>query len=111
LWAKDILDWVEINWGMMLGYVPETYILLKGWFCFIFKTLEDAEMVLQRFWVVNRGSLMMKRWHLTFNLEKESFRLRHLWVLLLRFHLALWSVEVFKIIENAIGKFIHVYLK
>jgi len=84
---------------------------MKGWFYFIFRTLEDAERVLQQVWVVNDGSLMLKCWHLVFNLEKENVRLRHLWVLLLGCPLALWSLEAFKLIEHAIGKFLHVDLK
>jgi hypothetical protein len=38
LGAKDVHAWVEVSWGKMLGYVSETYIMLKGWFCFIFKS-------------------------------------------------------------------------
>jgi len=91
--------------------VLETYILLKGWFYFIFRNLKDAEKVLQRFWVANDGSLMLKRWHLVFNPEKKIFRLRHLWVLLPGCHPALWSVEAFKLIENSIDNFLHVDLK
>jgi hypothetical protein len=110
-WAmgeKDIHAWVEVNWGPLLGYLPETFILMKGWLCFLFKNTEDAELVLRKVWVVNKGSLMLKRWHLVFNLEKEHIRFRHLWVLFPGCSLALWSLEAFKEIENSLGKFLHV---
>jgi hypothetical protein len=113
-WAmgeKDIHAWVEANLGVLLGYVPETFILLKGWFCFIFRNSEDVERVLQKVWLVNDGSLMLSRWHLGFNPEKEIVRFRHLWVLLPGCPLALWSLDAFKLIGNAIGKFLQVDLK
>jgi hypothetical protein len=106
LGAKDVRDWVEASWGKMLGYVPETFIFLKGWYCFTFKSNADAERVLQQYWVVNSGSLMLKKWHLDFNLDKEIVRHRRLWVLLPGFPLDLWSSETFKLFDNSIGKFI-----
>jgi hypothetical protein len=49
--ARDIHRWVEDTWGPVLGYLSEVFILIKGWFCFLFKSLEDAEEVLKRVWV------------------------------------------------------------
>jgi hypothetical protein len=83
-------------------------LLTRGWFCFVFKSSVDAELVLKAVWVVNQGSLMLKRWHCAFNPDKECFRFRHLWVLLPGCPLALWSLEAFKEIGNALGKFLHV---
>jgi hypothetical protein len=76
--ARDIHEWAEDNWGSVLGYSSEIYVLIKGWYCFLFKSAEDVELVLNRVWVVKNDSLMLKRWHLTFNPEKEHIRFRHL---------------------------------
>jgi len=61
--------------------------------------------------VVNEGTLILKWWHLAFNPEKEIIRLHHLCVLLQGFPLTLWNLEAFKLIRNAIGKFLHVNSK
>jgi len=47
--AKDVHAWFKVSWGKLLGYVLETYVLMKGWFCFIFKSSADAERVLQQY--------------------------------------------------------------
>jgi hypothetical protein len=46
-----------------------------------------------------------------FNPKKEIIRYRHLWVLLPGCPLALWSLDVFKLIGNTLGKFLQVDLK
>jgi hypothetical protein len=48
LGVKDVHNWVEGNWGPLLGYSSETFILMKGWFCFFFRNSEDAEKMLQK---------------------------------------------------------------
>jgi hypothetical protein len=59
--AKEIHRWVSDCWGPVLGYSPDAYILCKGWYCFMFKSLEDADQILNSVWIVKSGSLMLKR--------------------------------------------------
>jgi hypothetical protein len=33
--------------GSYIGYLSVVYILTRGWFCFVFKKSEDAELVLK----------------------------------------------------------------
>jgi hypothetical protein len=77
----DITSWVEATWNSLLGYTPEMVILTRGWYSFIFKTPEDSSKILQNTWVVNGGSLMLKRWRLGFEPVSEYFQFRHVWVL------------------------------
>jgi hypothetical protein len=49
LGAREIHRWVEVTWNPMLGYLPEVFILTRGWFCFIFKSLEDVENILNMY--------------------------------------------------------------
>jgi len=83
------------------------FILTKGWFCFIFKSSEDAEEVLKRVWVVSNGNLILEQWTYAFNPEKEHIRFRHLWVLMPSCPVVIWNVEAFKVIGNTLGKFLH----
>jgi len=53
-------DWVHLTWALLLGYTPEVVTLTRGWFFFLFKTLEDSEKVLSRNWIVKEGILMLK---------------------------------------------------
>jgi hypothetical protein len=75
-------DWITASWKPLLGYLAKILYLQHGWIGFIFKTPEDSVRVLDKFWAVGGGSLMLKRWRLSFNPSTEHFSYRHLWVLL-----------------------------
>lgn len=102
---------METTWVGVVRYKPKILFLVKGWFCFLFGLAEDADRVLSRMWVVKSDNLMLKRWHTTFNLDKEPLIFRHLWVIFPGFPLVFWNFEAFTTIGNAIGKFLHVDLK
>jgi hypothetical protein len=107
LGARDIHEWVEDSWLPVLGYSSKVYVIIKGFFFFLFKSAMDAELILQRNWVVKSGSLMLKRWNIAFNSVKEHFKFIHLWMLLPGCPLVLWKLEAFREINNALGKFLH----
>jgi len=48
-------------WKPLLGYQPKQLLLQNGWTGFIFKSLEDSSLILERFWPFDGGSLMLKR--------------------------------------------------
>jgi hypothetical protein len=75
---------------------------------FVFKTPEDSESVLTKFWSFDGGSLMLKRWRLGFNPVTEYFSIRHLWVLLPSLPLQLWNQKALEAVGNSIGRFISV---
>jgi hypothetical protein len=70
--------WVETTWKPLLGYSPEIYFLARSWFGFKCRNPKDASLILESRWVVDGGSLMLKRWSITFDPSKEYFQLRHL---------------------------------
>jgi hypothetical protein len=47
LGGREIHRWVELTWYLVLGYLPNVFILTKGWFCFVFKSMEELERVLK----------------------------------------------------------------
>ena len=70
---KGIIGWVANTWSPLLGYTPKSMILTWGWYCFIFKTPKDSMKVLQDTWVLNGGSLMLKRWRVGFDPASKYF--------------------------------------
>jgi len=88
---QKLEDWIDNTWNPILGYLPKFHLLQHGWLGFIFKSPEDATLILGSFWPIDGGSLMLKRWRLGFNPSTEFFILRHLWVLLPGLPLQLWN--------------------
>jgi hypothetical protein len=60
-------DWVSVHWKPLLGYNSVVFYLTKGWFGFQFKRIEDTELILGRAWTYDGGSLMIKRWRVSFD--------------------------------------------
>jgi hypothetical protein len=73
--------------------------------CFLFNSLEDAEEVLNKVWVVNNDSLMLKHWHCAFNPKKEVICYRHLWVLMPGFRLQSGTWRLLRRLETRSGNF------
>jgi hypothetical protein len=101
-------DWIAGSWEPFLGYLPRILFLQNGWLGFIFKTPEDTVRVLDKFWAVGGGSLMLKRWRLSFNPSTEYFSYRHLWVLLPGLPLQLWNQQALELIGSSLGRFLTV---
>jgi hypothetical protein len=55
-----ITDWMQSSWVPLLGYSPDLLTLSRGWFGFIFKNPEDTVLILERLWVFEGSSLMLK---------------------------------------------------
>jgi hypothetical protein len=56
LLKKDIFWWVEENWKSLLGYIPEVLVLVRGWYCFQFREVDDVENILDRVWFYFYGT-------------------------------------------------------
>jgi hypothetical protein len=64
---QSLPEWVSSTWASMLGYSPELVTLTRGWFSFVFKSHEHIVLVLEKTWVLNGGSLMLKSWRVNFD--------------------------------------------
>jgi hypothetical protein len=80
---RSVVEWMKASWEPIMGYSVELLMLPRGWFSFVFKSLEDSTRILERFWVFEGNNLMLKRWRLKFDLATKYFSFRHLWVFLL----------------------------
>jgi hypothetical protein len=83
-------------------------LLPRGWSGFVFKCPEDSELVLNKFWSFDGGSLMLKRWCLSFNPTTKYFSFRHIWVLLPSLPLQMWNLKALEAVGNAIGHFLKI---
>jgi hypothetical protein len=74
----EVIKWVNNEWNSYLGYCAGFITFMKGWVCFQFMKDNDLHKVLDRFWMLGKGSLVLKKWKVDFNplyesLLKESF--------------------------------------
>ena len=54
--------WVTINWAGKLGYLPRLFTLAKVWLGVIFRSIEEAIIVLGGTWMWGTKPLKMKHW-------------------------------------------------
>ena len=95
-------------WLPILNYIPKVSFLAKGWLSFHFKTQRDASRILGGLWLCGRGNLILKKWHLNFDLDTECILMKNIWILLPNFPLALWNRRAFEAVGNTLGKFLFV---
>jgi len=62
--------------------------------------------VMENPWVIGRGSLVLGKWHPGFNLEKDPILKCHLWLMMPRFPLQLWTRNAMEDVKNVVGRFI-----
>lgn len=55
---------------------------------------------------MQKGSLVLENWYISFNPESAPIRKRHLWAILSRFPLPWWKPEILIQAANALGKFV-----
>lgn len=106
--GMEIGAWIEENWCPVLGYSPPCVSLVNGWFRFSFRNEADATQILAGLWLCGKSSLVLKRWHDSFDPAKERLLFRHLWVLLPGFPLHFWTLDVCVGIGNRLGRFLFV---
>jgi len=80
--GPKLKDWMKKTWEPLLEYTPCFSMLMKGWICFNFIKAEDATKILEKFWTIGRGSLVLERWQVSFDPKSAPIRKRHLWALL-----------------------------
>lgn len=111
LCKTDIIVWVQSTWLPLLGYSPEISFLTHGWLGFHLRSPEDSFLLLNGHWLYDGGSLLLKRWGISFNPAQDYFSLHHLWVLLPGLPLYLWNSSTLETIGNSLGKVLAVDLK
>ena len=88
---KEAMNWLENSMTSFLGYSPILNFLLKGWHSITCRSELDMVVVLQRPWLWGNCSLVLKRWHPTFNPKLELFKVLHVWALLPGLPLQFWN--------------------
>ena len=70
----DIMDWIRLKWKPIIIAVPRVLMLMNGWICFQFISKEDRKKIDERFWVIEKGLLVLVRLHYGFKPQKEKLR-------------------------------------
>ena len=100
--------WATETWKPIFNYTPTISLLARGWIVIVFLEEAHALTVLNSFWRIQKGSLVLDCWHVHFNPLRERVKKRHLWVLLPGLPLPLWNREIMEGIGNTIGRFVAV---
>ena len=67
-------EWIALaieHWKPLLTYVPMISLLTKGWLVFVFLEDAHASAILDSLWRIGAGSLVLSRWHSSFNPLRE----------------------------------------
>lgn len=89
-----------------MGYLLVVHVLCKGWLCFEFWSQLDAKLFFSQAWLWGPLSLVLKHWHLAFDLSTEPFVVQHLWELLPRCSVELWNVRDLEALGKLFGKIV-----
>jgi len=104
--ATRLTLWVKEIWGGVLKELPEVQVLPRGWFALHFAKENYTDLILARYWHIEMASVLLKRWSLLFDPEREQIGDGPLWVRLPGLPLQYWSEEVFICIGNALGTYL-----
>ena len=100
------VDWATSHWKPLIHYVPSISLLANRWLVFVFIEESDASLILENLWPVLDGSLVLKRWHSSFDPLTEKVTIRHLWVLLPALPFPLWNRDILIALANLLGRFV-----
>ena len=63
----EIIAWMTACWKPLINYTPMVNILMNSWLSFHFLTEKSLQTIVERLWVIGKGSLVFFRWHAAFN--------------------------------------------
>ena len=92
----EILEWIHLKWKSIIKEAARVFMLMNGWICFQFIFEEDRKKI-DIFWVIEKGSLVLNRWHSDSCPWKEKIKKRPLWVMFPVFPLDCWSLAGFMV--------------
>jgi hypothetical protein len=103
---STLLSWIDQEWTPLLGYLPEIYILSRGWACFMLKDEKDCAVLLQNSCSWGPFGLFLKPWTVDFDPARESVSILKVRENFIGLPLALWTWEALHTIINKLGNFV-----
>ena len=82
------------------------HILFHGWIMFRVKTEEEIQKLLNKSWQWGPAGMILKKWKLDFEANREPWNVQQLWAILTGLSLLFWKKEILEAIGGKIGKFI-----
>ena len=80
--SAALKNWMEDNWKPVLGYTPSFHVLPRGWFMLKVSKEEERTLLLQKSCSWGPSGLILKKWHIDFNAQKEPHNLQQIWAIL-----------------------------
>ena len=99
---------MTVHWKPIVTYLSTISLLAKGWLVFVFLEDAHASLILDSLWRIGKVSLVLNRWHPSFDPLWECITKRHLWVLLPALPFSLWSRDFLEGLANTIDSFVGV---
>ena len=103
---KECVEWSTTHWKPLLNYVHTISLLTNHWLVFMFLEDKDATLILNSLWTIHKKSLVLSKWHTSFDPLHERVVKHHLWVLLPALPFPLWNIDVFIGLTNTLGRFV-----
>ena len=103
---EEWVEWDTTHWKFILNYIPTIILLANRWLVFIFIEDSNATRILNSLWTIENGSLVLSRWHSSFDLLRERVVKRHFWVRMPTLPFPLWNKEFLIGISNTLGHFV-----
>ena len=82
------------------------HFLSRGWIQFRVKTETDRQNLLENNWKWGPSGLILKKWSVYFDANRESQNVQKIWVILPGLPMMFWQKDIMKAIGGKMGKFI-----
>jgi len=71
-----------MNWKPLLCYVLKFHVLVRGWLTFTLLSKDNCEEVLNKNWSWGLSGLVLHKWMVDFDVEREPINTMKLWDIL-----------------------------
>ena len=89
-----------------MQHLPVFHILSHRWILFRVKTEEERQKLLNNSWQWGPFRLILKKWKVDFEANKEPQNVQQVWAILLGLPMMFWKKGILEAIGGKIGKFI-----
>ena len=90
--------WMEEHRSPLLQKLPMFHILSRGWILFRVKTETDPQTLPENNWQWWPSRLILKKWSVYFDANKESLNVQKVWAILPRLPMMFWQTDIMEAI-------------
>jgi hypothetical protein len=86
-------SWVNNFWLPEISKMPHIRLLTRGWFSFVFSSMDDVDWVLKKVWSIAATPTLLKCWTPTFDVKREWVDEEPIWVRLPGLPMQYWNTH------------------